>query len=248
MQRSGTGNLSARIGGAFAVLLLGILLLAAPARAQDPVDLSATLSGLIAAEAEKAAAISALEAQLAEMPEGGAPALAEELAALQQERAGLAVRIEEIATGQPYGSFNVDEAPPFNLQSELQQLIEPFVSMMKSATEDARQIERLRQTRLRAESQAANAEEALAGIAQLRASTTDESAIARLEQLRSLWQSRRQTALDLAATSTRQLEARLSDQASASEQTNQAFSNFFGVRGRNLAIGVGAFTQIGRAS
>lgn len=51
------------------------------------------------------------------------------------------------------GEANGDQNQKFNLQAELESLVQPFVKMVKDATENARQIESLKRSLLTAEQQ-----------------------------------------------------------------------------------------------
>lgn len=172
-------------------------------------------------------------------------AASKQLEDLNAEVAQLQRQIESVATGVTPGSYDLSATETFDLQAELEQLIEPFVLMMKSATEDARAIEGLKRTLSRAERHAATAEAALRNIMPLKAAAEGDSDTAeRLAQLEGVWTERRDNARDLASATSRQLEARLNATEDPTDQAGAAFQNFFSERGRNLAFGLSAFAAV----
>ncbi|MEM9881068.1 MAG: hypothetical protein AAF862_17515, partial [Pseudomonadota bacterium] len=150
---------------------------------------------------------------------------------------------EELVTGISPDELTVDGRTEFNLETELQQLVEPFVSMMKSATEDARQIERLRRLQQTTELNIIIARRAIGEIETLITQTSAPVPRARLETLLKTWQERLETARDLSVSTQRQLDATLKhqDQASAS---GKAIGEFVRTRGRNLFFGISAFLVV----
>ncbi|MEM7568796.1 MAG: hypothetical protein AAF337_03275 [Pseudomonadota bacterium] len=152
-------------------------------------------------------------------------------------------RLEELATGIPPEEINLPDRPEFNLDAELDQLLEPFVSMMKVATEEARQIERLRQLRRSTEERAALAERAIVGIESLLAQTQGQEARKRLRILLKNWQERLTAAQDLERTTQRQLENRLQSRGRGSA-SGKAIGDFISTRGRNLLAGLAALLGV----
>lgn len=204
-------------------------------------ELSASLAGLIETETEQEAELADLRRRLARTRD---PAVAQELegevAELSEALAQTSARIEELATGVASSEFGLGEAPPFDLEAELQQLAEPFVALLRAATEEARQIERLRALEQVARHQQEIAETAVASIERALAAPGVEAAKARLESLLETWQERRQAASDLVVSSTRQLESKLALQAEGSRASDVATSRFVRERGRNLLFGLAA--------
>lgn len=245
----------------FWVLCAGLLLVFAPSAsvfaqtaaggsissssADNDQDAATTLSRLIATEARQRDALAAL---LEEQAASGNPVRLQELTTLveqaQLDLAQTGQRIEELASGIPPGDFDLGESPPFNLQSELQQLAEPFVAMMKSATENARQIERLRQLEQTSREQQGVAARAVRNIEGMMQQATDPATIERLAALRDIWSGRADAAQDLVASTSRQVEARLAAEDERADGSGAAFRDFVNVRGRNLAMGIGAFILV----
>lgn len=169
-----------------------------------------------------------------------------DLEAAQEEIAALNAQIEALATGVSEDDLREDARGGFDLEAELEQLIQPFILMLKSATENARAIETLKRSKLLAERTATAADEALARIAPLAQQaaaeeTPDEVLVSRLGSIADGWRERRDLAVDRAAAAQRQLEARLAARADPRKSAEEAFQSFFSERGRNLAFGFGAF-------
>lgn len=232
-------------------LLLALLVSVAPrvGGAEEPpaddaaraAELSKSLAGLIATETEQEKELADLQRRLARTRDPvRKQELEAEIGAQREALATTSARIEELATGVAPSEFGLGEPPPFDLEAELQQLAEPFVALLRAATEEARQIERLRALEQVAAHQLEVAETAVASIEKSLAAPADESAKVRLASLLETWRERRQAASDLVVSSTRQLESKLAAQAEGSRASDAAFSRFVRERGRNLALGLAA--------
>lgn len=168
----------------------------------------------------------------------------QEIAAKRVEIAQIEARIEQLATGVEASDYDLGKRTEFDLQSELQQLVEPFISIMKSATEEARTIERLRRVEQNAQSQAGVARRAISGVKALLATAQDADGKARLQELLITWEEKERAALDLAVSADRQLQAKLEQQDSAAESGGAAVRDFLNTRGRNLLYGLLAFGAV----
>ena len=163
---------------------------------------------------------------------------------LKGERAELeSIRdqITAMSTGVSNDRFNSTETEKFNLQVELEQLVQPFVVMLKSATEDARQIERLRRGQTIAERNSEIAQKAVDRINPLIAQSKDRQVTKRLKEIQKIWTQRLESAEDLATSFDRQLESKLRERTSASQRAGQYFTEFFRSRGFNFSLGLLAF-------
>ncbi len=150
-------------------------------------------------------------------------------------------QITAMSTGVSDDRFNSTEAEKFNLQVELEQLVQPFVVMLKSATEDARQIERLRRGQTIAARNSETAQKAVDRINPLIEQSKDRLVTKRLKEIQKIWSQRLESAQDLATSYDRQLEAKLRDRTSASQRAGQYFTEFFRSRGFNFTLGLLAF-------
>lgn len=204
-----------------------------------------TLTSLIKTEAR-------LRAELADLRQAAAAApneleRADIEASLSVQRAQIdlvTARIEQLATGVETSDYDLSKRSEFDLQSELQQLVEPFVSIMKSATEEARTIERLRRVAQTAQGQADVARRAANGVQGLLGSAQDPESRARLQELLTEWQEKERSAIDLAVSTERQLQTKLNEQDGAAESSGAAIREFLNTRGRNLLFGLLAFGTV----
>ncbi len=170
--------------------------------------------------------------------------LGEKLKAVNAELEKFDEQIISLATGVSEGDFK-PASEKFELQDELEQLIKPFVWILKSATENARQIEHLKRSLLAAKQQEKTAADAIKHIRPMIAKAPKEGVIAeRLESILQNWQRRQIAAKDRATTAEQQLQVRLSERVDATDTANRAFSSFFSNRGRNLAYGILAFALV----
>ncbi|MEM9141232.1 MAG: hypothetical protein AAGB15_15495, partial [Pseudomonadota bacterium] len=110
-------------------------------RAREAVE---TLGALVAARDDLRVEIKRLAAQAEVATEAEK---AEITQAIEDQRAQLAEmeqQISVLATGVTEDDFTKREPAMFDLQGELEALVQPFVVMMRNATEEARQIEATR--------------------------------------------------------------------------------------------------------
>lgn len=165
------------------------------------------------------------------------------IAALRTELSELDAQIGAVATGVSDAEFRTQEAG-FDLNSELQALVEPFVAIMRDATENARQIERLRRAQGEARRREALAERALRTLAPVRAKAVDPIVREKLDQMADIWEKRADAASDLANALDQQMRDRIADQGNDRASANAAASGFFRERGLSLLLGVTAFAVV----
>ncbi|MEL6747670.1 MAG: hypothetical protein AAFO79_07655, partial [Pseudomonadota bacterium] len=125
-----------------------------------------------------------------------------------------------------------------------------FIILTKDATENARQIERLKNTISDGEKSQRIADRALRRLQLLRAVQSQGAAQANaptgdyLKELTDGWRQRAQEADDLVETARQQLQLRQDAQANASSGFGTFFSNFFKERGFNLLLALTAFASV----
>ena len=247
------------VRSAFAILTV-IVLIAGPALSQTETaeEKTAAEKEAEAVRASLQAIVSILDAQAAkretakELREAIEKAetdvdkkdLGEKLKAVNGELSQFDDQVVSLATGVSQNELRpVNEK--FELQQELEQLIRPFVWILKSATENARQIEHLKRTLLAATQQEKTAADAVARIRPMIDEAPKEGPVVeRLQTILQDWEKRRIAAKDLATTADQQLQARLSERVNATDTASRAFSSFFSHRGRNLSFGVLAFAGV----
>ncbi len=168
----------------------------------------------------------------------------EVLRGLQTEVLKIESQIQALATGTADTEFDLASGEDIDLKTEIEQLFQPFVLMLKSATDDARQIERLRRLKLTAQRHRTMANRALENIEPLLANNQDAIVGDKLVEIKALWQERLAAASDRSISVDRQLSAKLASRESATDSARRAFTGFFRDRGINLLLGVGAFLVV----
>jgi hypothetical protein len=166
---------------------------------------------------------------------------AAELERLRAELDGLQAQMTLVVTGVSEEVYEALDGKEFDLNSELQSLIEPFVLVLNEATNDARELERSRRSLEVARKRLESAEIALENIAATRSENPSAEVLARLEADFALW-SERQT---LHQTQMEALEQRIVDlqmeRTTVGGGVNSAFQVFFRDRSVSLLMGLGAF-------
>jgi hypothetical protein len=216
----------------------------------------ATLTSLLAARLAQSTAIEDLKRELKQVKE---PALKKEVeekikaetTKLSQIDAQAAALTSGVATDEMLN----DENQKFELQTELESLVQPFVRMMKDATENARQIESLKRTLVTAEKKEKLADRAIARLTLLIRVEGEQApangkkpkampAQAQLVKLLKDWQARKQQAEDLRETVEQQLSVRQDEQARSSGGLGTYATEFFRNRGLNLLLAISAFGAV----
>lgn len=166
-------------------------------------------------------------------------------AAISETEAGIediSRQIGALASGVAEQEFDLDANLKIDLKAEAEQLLQPFVIMLRSLTEQARQIENLRRELSVATNHRAVARRAIAQIDPLLAAAGDDERVKReLTRQRKTWKQRLDAVDDLIASTQRQLDARQANQVSTVDSANQFARSFLRERGLNLLYGVGVF-------
>ena len=146
-------------------------------------------------------------------------------------------QISALATGVSEVEFDLDSNLKIDLKAEAEQLLQPFVIMLRSLTEQARQIESLRRELSVARNHRGVAERALQQLDPLIAAAGDDKTRSELTRLRKQWQQRLEAVDDLIAASQSQLDARQANRSSSVDAANEFARSFLRERGRNLLYG-----------
>ncbi|MGB0852534.1 MAG: hypothetical protein ACPGSI_04520 [Pikeienuella sp.] len=165
------------------------------------------------------------------------------IADLRAELTELDEQIGAVATGVSEAEFRT-QSSGFDLNTELQALVEPFVAIMRDATENARQIERLRRSLGEARRREALALRALKTLKRVREKAVDPVVIGQLDAMAETWAKRADAAADLANALDQQMRDRIADQGESRASANAAASGFFRERGVSLLLGVSAFAFV----
>lgn len=241
----------------FGVLLL-VLALPLPATAQTAEELAAkqaileeraresvaTLEALLEARATLQASIARKGAEVDAAGDADKESLTAELDALRAELAETEDRISVLATGISESEFTRREPAQFDLQGELEALVQPFIVMLRNATEEARQIESTRRALGEAETRLATAEQALEALAVVRKQATAPTLAQDLDTRAQSWADRAEAARTAVAALNQQLEDLLDQRVTAGTRVQSAAKGFFRERGLSLLLGIGAFVGV----
>lgn len=159
----------------------------------------------------------------------------------RRELSDLMRNFNEFALGIDVGAFMGEEPQPFDLQQELEKLLQPIVGELQKATAASREIEALRERYERMANQAEIASNAVANVDTLLAADPPEALRTSLNDLRQEWQNRYQAISTQAEGLRMQLEGRLATRKSLVENTRAGLQTFFRTRGLNVFMGVLAF-------
>ena len=182
-----------------------------------------------------------LSAQIAAAYETEKPALNEEFGALQAEIDRVRDQISIVVTGVSEQAYLKIEGQEFDLRSEFEALLEPFVSGLKGATENARQLERTRRALAATKSRLADAELAVENTRAAIAEAGSEPVLEVLNQQLETWQERIEINRSQFAALSQQLVDLSSERAANRRNVNSAMSEFFRDRGLSIALGLAAF-------
>ncbi len=261
----------ARPIGTFAAMLCVVAMLGLPALAQPaalPEDLARqeklrkeaiealeTLASLLAAKAVQERALNELRGEIKKVAE---PALKKEVEAkikAETEKLDqLDIQAAALTTGVAADEIGDDENRKFNLQGELESLLQPFIKMMKDATENARQIEKLKRSMATAEKRKKLADRAIERLTMLKTiddelnpsapAETKSPTQAHLSKLLQAWRERSQAAEDLKETAEQQLTVRENEQSRSGDGLGSYVTEFFRDRGLNLLLAISAFGAV----
>lgn len=170
--------------------------------------------------------------------------LEEELQLLNQELSEIEDQISVVSTGVSERDYRQLETTEFNLRKELENLVQPFVSLLLGATEEARRIEASRRSLTRAQQNLEDARIALSNIEAALKTDPDNSVAEELATRRALWLERVETNESQVAALTQQIDDLLSSRVTAGRQVQSALQGFFRERGLSLLLGVLAFISV----
>lgn len=210
-----------------------------------------TLAELLAARREQAVAIKKLKLELRKAKEAASKKeLEADITSANGKLAQIDAQISALSTGVAEDEIKYDQSTKFDLRGELEQLVQPFVKMMRDATENARQIDRLKNTIGIAEQRqraATRANDRLALLLSIEKQQDDKSKVGtrkHLEDLSETWEKRTKEAQHLLETARQQLSLRLDQQANAPSSIGTYATRYFSDRGLNLLLGIVALATV----
>lgn len=219
---------------------------ALPAPAQDPASASLeTIRTLIESRSAKRLELKTLKHELKHPREDSdLKKLEAAITSVQGDIESINEQIEALATGVDRDEFNLDQRRQIDLKAEAEELLQPFIIMLQSATEQARQIENLRRTLTIARNHRQIAQRAIATLTPLVARNEDSKVGRELHELKQDWQARLTATEDLIKATERQLKAKLEARSTPAESVNEFARTFFRDRGFNLLKGLTAFVSV----
>ena len=207
-----------------------------------------TLSELLLARKEQVGAITKLKSDLRKAKEAATKKELE--AAITAENGKLAqidAQISALSTpALPKMKLNTISSTKFDLKGELESLIQPFIKMMRDATENARQIDSLKNTiaiaeqRQRAATRANARLTLLLSVEKQKADKSNRATRQHLTQLLKTWEKRAKEAQHLLETARQQLQLRKEQQENTPSGIGTYATRYFSDRGLNLLFGVAA--------
>ncbi len=139
------------------------------------------------------ASLAGVDSQLADLrsKKERTPAEAQQLTALEEQRAKLASVLETTATGIESRELDETGVTKWDATAEVQELLRPLVSNLKETTQKLRDVESLRRQIRDGEQRLARADKALAHIEELTVVTKEPMLRKELDRFRSEWKNRR---------------------------------------------------------
>lgn len=204
-----------------------------------------TLRDLIEARRQQQATIKQLKSQLRAAKEDVTKKEVEAQLKTETDKLDkLEEQISALTAGTTEQDYYAREPESFNLNNELQSLAEPFIKMIKSTTETAREIDTLQTTVTEARRRQSIADQALQRIAELIKTIKSEKLAAKttlthLTQQQIEWQKRLKEAKNLQTTSEQQLE--LKEKIASRVNLESYATSFIRTRGVNLLIAIISF-------
>lgn len=147
--------------------------------------------------------------------------------------------LRELATGIDEGQSAESSAPP-DWQQEIRDLLSPLLNEVRRATQQPREIERLRRSVEEFGGEISRLDEADKRVAELLAANPSALLAQDLNALRGELSAQRQSAATQLEIVTHKLNTKLADRKTLSQALNDIFQVFFKIRGINLLIALGA--------
>lgn len=203
-----------------------------------------TLAPLIQTRQALSAQIGNIIARIDAASDAEKAPLEAELSLLNQELAEIEDQISVVSTGVSERDYRQLENTEFNLREELENLVQPFVSLLLGATEEARRIEASRRALARAQQDLEDARVALTNIQAALLADPESYVAEELATRRALWLDRVDANETQVAALTQQIDDLLSNRITAGSQVQSALQGFFRERGLSLLLGVLAFVSV----
>ncbi len=217
-------------------------------RRKEAAESLKTLADLLVARKEQAVVVAKHKSELRKANEDATKKeLEAKIKAENDKLAQINAQISGLSTGVAEDEIKYDQTTKFDLQAELENLIQPFIKMMRDATENTRQIEGLRSTitvaeqRQRAATRANARLALLLSVEKLNGDEASKEIQTHLAELVKAWEKREKETQHLVETAEQQLQLRLDQQANAPSGIGTFATQYFSRRGLNLLLGLAAF-------
>jgi hypothetical protein len=220
-------------------------------RRKEALNALETLSELLESSKEQKGVVAALKAELRDAKEAVTKKEIEAKIKIESGKlAQISSQISALSTGIGAGQRKYDQTTEFDLKNELESLVQPFIKMMRDATENTRQIEKLKSTislaqqRQSAAARAHNRLTFLRSIEKQDGEADAEAIKAHLSKFIKHWEKQEEDAQHLLETAQQQLQLRLDQQANAPSGIGIFATRYFSNRGLNLFLGLAAFAVV----
>ncbi len=211
------------------------------ARAGEAVE---TMQALMESHKALTTDIDRMTSEIESAAEAEKPELIKALDEKKAELAEVEDQLSNLATGVVESEFLRRAPAKFDLQSEVEALIEPFVVMLRNATEEARQIEATRRALNSAEERKLTIAQAIETLEAVRKAADGTILTEDLEARATTWAERQKATEATISALRQQLDDLLNSRVTAGAQVESAARGFFRERGLSLLMGVGAFLGV----
>lgn len=163
------------------------------------------------------------------------------LKAMRGDLADIDNQISLLAAGISEAEYLRRDPVRFDLKSELEKLVQPFIVMMQNATDQARQIEATRRALDDALERQETSQKAIETLLAVTAAASGEELLSYLEDRTGDWTRREAAAANRVVALKQQLNDLMSNRTGASSRVQSAAKGFFRERSVSLLLGVLAF-------
>ncbi len=164
---------------------------------------------------------------------------------LEEEFREIQLRLETIATGISVTEYhNIDDIDKFELQAEIERLLQPMVYALLAVTKESRQIEQLKQAVNRVEQHLKVVNNAIKRIDDLLTNSPNNELSIALKKIQKNWLEEKESLDNELVALDSRLQSKLASKESLITSTGKFVGGFFKNRGVNFVLGVIAFLSV----